>query len=196
MKAKYYVVWEGREVGIFNTWEECKKQIDAFPNASYKSFANKKEAENAFHRNTSNKPIMQTVNIITHSIAVDGAWNTISKEVEYQGVDTSTKKVLFHQGPFRQGTINIVEFLALVHALAYCEKKEINMAIYSDSNVAIGWVKRKKIGTQLVKTNQNAILFDLIDRALYWLHHHNYPNTILKWETKLWGENPADFNRK
>ena len=25
-KQKYYVVWEGNNSGIFNTWDECKLQ--------------------------------------------------------------------------------------------------------------------------------------------------------------------------
>jgi ribonuclease HI len=29
-----------------------------------------------------------------------------------------------------------------------------------------------------------------------WLKENEYPNKILKWETRAWGENPADFGRK
>ena len=29
-----------------------------------------------------------------------------------------------------------------------------------------------------------------------WLNENKYENQILKWETKAWGENPADFGRK
>ncbi|MDD3630472.1 MAG: RNase H1/viroplasmin domain-containing protein, partial [Bacteroidales bacterium] len=35
-KNKFYVVWIGREQGIFDSWEECKKQIDGFAGAKYK----------------------------------------------------------------------------------------------------------------------------------------------------------------
>ena len=37
-KYKYYVVWEGRARGIFDSWEECKEQVDNFKGAKYKSF--------------------------------------------------------------------------------------------------------------------------------------------------------------
>ena len=39
-------------------------------------------------------------------------------------------------------------------------------------------------------------LFELIDRAENWLKTNHYSNKILKWDTPLWGEIPADFGRK
>lgn len=44
-KKKYYAVKEGRRIGIFDTWEECKEQIDRYSNAVYKSFATIEEAK-------------------------------------------------------------------------------------------------------------------------------------------------------
>lgn len=48
MAQKYYVVWQGRETGIFNDWATCKQQIDHFPGARYKSFKTRQEAQAAF----------------------------------------------------------------------------------------------------------------------------------------------------
>jgi ribonuclease HI len=45
---KFYVVWEGRERGIFTDWDRCKAQIDRFAGARYKSFKTRAEAEAAF----------------------------------------------------------------------------------------------------------------------------------------------------
>lgn len=42
--AKFYAVRIGRQTGLFSTWEECKKQIDGFSGASYKSFKTIDEA--------------------------------------------------------------------------------------------------------------------------------------------------------
>lgn len=42
---KYYGVKKGRTPGIYTSWEECKKQVDKYHCAQYKSFASKKEAE-------------------------------------------------------------------------------------------------------------------------------------------------------
>jgi len=49
MAKKFYVVWQGRETGIFTDWNTCKKQVDQFAGAKYKSFKTLYEAEIAFH---------------------------------------------------------------------------------------------------------------------------------------------------
>ena len=131
-----------------------------------------------------------------YSIAVDAASSGNPGRMEYQGVDTQTGKLLFHQGPFAQGTNNVGEFLALVHGLAYLKKEGSDRAIYSDSRSAIGWVRKKKCGTKLAPHSSNKILFELIARAESWLRSNTYSTSILKWETKAWGEIPADFGRK
>ena len=130
------------------------------------------------------------------SIAVDGAGNNMTGTVEYQGVFTETKTLLFHQGPFEGGTNNIVEFLAIVHALAYCKKHGFSYPIYSDSKTAISWVKKKVANTKVEITSKNKEIIALITRAENWLKENTYTNKILKWETKAWGEIPADFGRK
>ena len=71
-----------------------------------------------------------------------------------------------------------------------------NLPIYSDSRIAIGWVKKKRPNTKLEKRADNAILFQLMTRAETWLKNNPITNPILKWETKEWGEIPADFGRK
>jgi ribonuclease HI len=200
-KAKYYVVWEGNKSGIYSSWEECKKQIKNYKGAKYKSFANNEEAKVAFSKNY--KDYFVKSNIITskelpdyNSISVDAASSGNPGIMEYQGVDTKTKKLLFHLGPFNQGTNNIGEFLALVHGLAELKKNNSDKPIYTDSITAISWVKKKKCNTKLEKTKENERLFSLVDRALIWLNTNSYSTNILKWKTKIWGEIPADFGRK
>lgn len=208
-KKRYYVVWVGRKTGVFDEWDECNEQISGFPKAVYKSFKTKELAEQAFKSSSKEfigKDIFETElteeqlakigEPLKESISVDGAWNTSTGLVEYQGVHTGTRKILFKAGPFEDGTNNIVEFLAIVHALAYCKKQNTKHPIYSDSLNAIAWVKDKEARTKHNKSNKNVKLFELIDRAIKWLKENTYENEILKWETKAWGENPADFGRK
>ena len=38
MKKKVYAVRNGRKTGLFMSWDDCKKQVDAYPGARYKSF--------------------------------------------------------------------------------------------------------------------------------------------------------------
>ncbi|MFT7665899.1 MAG: ribonuclease HI, partial [Patiriisocius sp.] len=131
-----------------------------------------------------------------YSIAVDAACSGNPGTMEYRGVDTQTQKQLFHQGPFYQGTNNVGEFLALVHGLAYLKMQKSDRIIYSDSRIAMGWVKKKKCNTKLKKTKKNDPIFELIARAERWLKNNSYSSIMIKWETKAWGEIPADFGRK
>ena len=48
MAKKFYVVWAGRETGIFTDWASCKRSVDKFAGARYKSFTSRAEAESAF----------------------------------------------------------------------------------------------------------------------------------------------------
>ena len=57
------------------------------------------------------------------SISVDAACSGNPGLMEYRGVETQNKNELFHIGPLQQGTNNVGEFLALVHALAMLKKQ-------------------------------------------------------------------------
>ena len=52
---KFYVVWRGRKPGIYTTWDDCRAQTDGFPNARFKSFPTKGQAEQAYSRKPSNQ---------------------------------------------------------------------------------------------------------------------------------------------
>jgi len=212
-KQKFYVVWEGRKPGIYTNWAECKKQVDGVAQAKYKSFDSKAEADAAFKSNywnfvKKNAPAAGTKTpkaanggghraIIRESIAVDAACSGNPGDMEYQGVRTDTGERLFHVGPLAEGTNNVGEFLALVHALALLQQLgRPTMPIYSDSVNAQLWIKAKKCRTKLERTPHNAKIFELIERAEQWLAVNRVTNPILKWETKIWGEIPADFGRK
>ncbi len=210
-KKKYYVVWSGHKTGVFSSWNVCKKHIANYQGAQYKSFVSQTEAEKAFKGNyfdyigkdTTKEKLSATElkkigKPIMNSISVDGACNNKGL-AEYQGVYTDTHTELFKQGPFEGGSNNLMEFLALVHGLAYIKKNNLDLPIYSDSRTAISWVWNKKIKTTIKSTTANKIIFELVDRALDWLQKNPEMithSTILKWETKAWGEIPADFGRK
>lgn len=209
---KYYVVWAGHEPGVYDNWNECLKQTKNFPAAKYKSFKTRDEAHSAFldpytkhiglaKKSTSKPKGQQDLKafgnkIIANSISVDAACSGNPGIMEYRGVDTMSREEIFKQGPYKDGTNNIGEFLALVHILALCKKMGKTTPIYTDSRTAMAWVRNKKVKTTLKKTKHNAILFDLIDRALNWLNTNTFDNKIVKWDTKNWGEIPADFGRK
>lgn len=207
-KKKYYVVWKGRRVGIFNSWNACKEAISGYTGAQYKSFLSYEEAQEAFKNpytayrgkkkksQLSPKEKMMIGEVNFHSIAVDAASSGNPGVMEYRGVDTRTRKVLFHVGPFEQATNNIGEFLAIVHGLAFLHQHKSDRILYTDSRTAISWVRQKKCKTTLKRTSKNDKVFQLIERAIQWLENTHYSTPIVKWETMAWGEIPADFGRK
>jgi len=205
-KQKYYVIWAGHKTGIFDTWAETEQNIKGFQNAQFKSFETKEQAFHASKKNywasinTKSEPSkfkkIISESILKPSISVDAACAGNPGVLEYQGVNTATKEVLFSRGPFSKGTVNIGEFLAIVHGLAYLKKINSTCPIYSDSRTAISWVKKKAIKTNLERTSATEELFKMVDSALDWLHNNPYATKILKWETEDWGENPADYGRK
>lgn len=209
-KQKYYVVWNGKKTGVFDSWEACKEQVDGVENAQYKSFSTRKEAEKAYRKKysdykgkTRKKKELSAAekakygDPILKSLSVDAACSGNPGILEYRGVLTDSKKEVFKQGPFKNGTNNIGEFLALVHGISLLKSKKLhNYPIYSDSKIAISWVQKKQCRTNVVFDEKNRELLELIKRAEQWLHRNSFQNPILKWETKAWGEIPADFGRK
>jgi ribonuclease HI len=208
-KEKFYVVWYGNPAGIFDSWNECQLSIKGVKGAQYKSFYTFAEAKIAFNKEyadykgkTTKKKTLSKAELAKigepnlYSIAVDAASSGNPGLMEYRGVDTQTHKQLFHQGPFQQGTNNVGEFLALVHGLAFLKQKNSTRILYTDSRIAMGWIKKKKCNTKLKVSSNNKNLFELIVRAEAWLKNNTYTTKIVKWETKAWGEIPADFGRK
>lgn len=208
-KKKFFVVWEGKEPGIYRTWEECKRQIHGFEGALYKGFATEAEAreamvspcwnyigKNAQQKKPTAEQIAQVGIPNMESLSVDAACSGNPGLMEYRGVYTKSGEQIFHQGPFKNGTNNIGEFLALVHGLALLKQKNSPLPIYTDSVTAMAWVKAKKARTKLEMNDANAALFELITRAENWLKTNHFSTPIVKWETEVWGEIPADFGRK
>lgn len=203
---KYYVVWKGRKPGIFASWAECEKQVKGFTGAQFKAFGSLAEAETAFRseydaykgkssslgkwKDASVKPILP-------SICVDAACNGSPGKLEYRGVFTESAEQIFHFGPFADGTNNVGEFLAIVHALTWMTKHKSHLPVYSDSENGIAWVYTGKCKTNLKHTVRNAPLFVMIRSAENWLAENELEDdAVLKWDTQLWGEIPADFGRK
>lgn len=207
--AKYYVVLKGVNPGVYDNWAECEVNTKGFKGAVFKSFASKEEAEIAFKTkklnlnnvsNTENKTvnqINQDIKIETNSVCVDGACSGNPGKGEYQCVDTNTKEVIFKSKVFNKVTNNLMEFCALVEALIYLDKNKLDKKIYSDSITAIAWVRDKKAKSSVVETFENKELLHLVREYEEWLLDNNVNmKKILKWDTKILGEIPADFGRK
>lgn len=211
-KKKYYVVWAGWDTGVFDSWEDAQQQINGFKGARFKSFDSQAAAINAY-RGDPSEYIGVIRKIFTHpaapvnydaipeirkdALAVDGACAKNPGPMEYRCVKVATGEEVFHMGPLADGTNNIGEYLALVHALALLDKQGDHLTpIYSDSRTAQAWLRRRGHKSTLAHTPANARIFELLARADTWVQTHEILNPVLKWDTENWGEIPADFGRK
>lgn len=228
---KYYVVWVGREPGVYDNWSDCEEQVLNYPGAKYKGFSSAAEAAQAFRggdeennpgdlgtlligasrargsnigsggkpspaRTGVNNSYLENPEIDKEAWAVDASCQGNPGLMEYRGVELATGRELFRVGPFQDGTNNIGEFLAIVHALAEMNRRNEWHNIYSDSRTAMAWVRNRQVKTQLKQTDRNGKLFELLGRGLVWIRSHSWRVRIMKWETDMWGEIPADFGRK
>ncbi len=217
---KYYVVWQGRQPGVYDNWNDAKEQIEHFPGARYKSYRNCVEATEAFRNGSSSEEealgslLLQAAEMkeekapepVCHwrdipevrqdAIAVDASCLGNPGRMEYRGVDLATGREIFRIGPFDDATNNIGEYLALVHILALMKKRGIERPVYSDSRTALSWLRRRGSRTTLKPTPRNTNLLQLLTRADIWVKNNRWNNLVLKWDTDNWGEIPADFGRK
>ena len=201
-KNKFYVVYD--------SWAQCDAAVRGVAGAKFQGFPTRGEAEQAFSDGAElhwgskakekkpKKPAKLNVGEpITNALCVDAAWNAVTKDMEYRGVWHHNGQLAFHQGPYPNGTNNIGEYLAIIHALAILTKHEIDWPIYTDSRTAISWVRRGKANSASIKKGETGPkINELVERADRWLATNSFSNKILKWETDVWGEIPADFGRK
>lgn len=216
---KYYVVFNGRNPGVYDDWSDAKEQIDNFDGARYKGYPSAAEAAEAFRKSqgktdsgdlgrflaqASSRALprpgqpdyMTNPEVDLDAWAVDASCLGNPGRMEYQGVELMTGRTLFRIGPFDDATNNIGEFLAIVHAMALMTREGKFHNIYSDSVSGMAWARNRKIKTQLKQTPRNGKVFELMARAVTWLNTHRFPAKVLKWQTDRWGEIPADFGRK
>ena len=171
MGQKFYVVWAGRQTGVFTDWTTTKRAVDKFAGARFKSFATRAEAEQAFRGGGDNpektaanpknaihagaRRAMHTAHQFDISIYCDGACepnpgNAGSGIVVYRGGELAQLWFGLYNP---MGTNNTAELNALYHALRMAEA-EIDcgnsVEICSDSAYSIncirswapGWEKR------------------------------------------------------
>jgi ribonuclease HI len=172
MAQKFYVVWSGRETGIFTDWPAAQRAVSGYSGASFKAFTTRAEAERALRdiecrdvpaatpgktrgAAAGERRASDSAHVFDVSIYCDGACdpnpgNAGSGIVVYRaGKLTELWYGLYNP----HGTNNTAELNALYHALRMAET-EIEggntVAVCSDSlysikcirNWAPGWEKR------------------------------------------------------
>lgn len=159
-------------------------------------------------RRGARKAAVNGIVIPTHGIAVDAsciagrgtieANGYFSGKIEWRGVDIATGEMLFESRVYPAGTVNIAETCAIIDALCWLHQNDDHTTpVYSDSEVAIGWVNGQYHKSKMPLNEFTWEAVDTLEDGLKWLRENNPKNPVLKWETKKWGQEiPADFGRK
>lgn len=150
--AKYYAVKQGRNPGIYSSWDECKKQVEKYKGAIYKSFTSLDEAKNFIKE----EKIEFDGGLIAY---VDGSYNVKTKEYGFGCVlieDQKVVKELYGRGNDENyGSMRNVagEILGSVCAMEYALNNGYEgVCIYYDYEGIEKWAnglwKANKAGTQ------------------------------------------------
>jgi ribonuclease HI len=130
-------------------------------------------------------------------LCVDAAWNPKKRAMEYRGVWLHDQTVAFEVGPLKSGSNNLGEFLAIVHGLRYLKSKGIDCPMHSDSRTAMKWLQKRHVRcSAAIQGNLTPKMYVRLTRALQWLNRNEPSIAVVKWDTGLWGEIPADYGRK
>lgn len=205
--TQFYGVWVGRKPGIYTTWPDCQAQTSGYSGAKFMKLNAKtmEEAQAEYDRLAEGHNISKAIKKETSVskaqddvLTVDGASN--GTHCEYQAVWHPSREQAFASKRFENGTNNIAEFLGLVHAIKYLMEHNKPLKVYTDSVTAMAWIRDKKANTTAHLTGKATNeLTQLITEAEQFLQQNAAilnKAEILKWDTKHWGEIPADYGRK
>lgn len=140
---------------------------------------------------------MEVENYPKSGIAVDGYCRGNPGDGGYIGIDLETGDILF-RAKLGVCTNNIAEFIGLCHALGYAKQEnklrgKNYYRIYTDSKTAISWLEKKQVNSSFQAKGE---LKEKIQRCIIWIVQEKSLPSVLKWETHLWGEIPADAGHK
>jgi ribonuclease HI len=164
-KRKFYAVRKGKKVGIYNTWNECKEQVNGFSGAEYKSFTTLDEAKEYVEgikaiefKNLESSVEAYVDGSYEHCIRAFGSGvvilknNVVEKTYSIKGQDESLVSMRNVAGEIEAAKI----------AMAYCISNEIeNLTLYFDYEGIEKWCmgiwKANKEGTIAYKKFYDSI---------------------------------------
>lgn len=168
MTKKYYAVRQGKKTGIFTSWDDCKKSVNGYSGAEYKSFKNKTDAEK--YMNDRKEYTVQKEKNIDEIIVkdknraiayVDGSYKKKTKEFSYGAVIFWNNKEYHFSDKFDDEELSKMrnvsgELKGAEKAIEFAIENNIKeIAIYHDyegiSKWATGDWKANKDGTKAYK---------------------------------------------
>lgn len=133
------------------------------------------------------------------ALCVDAACDARRWIMEYRAVRLDTGEEVFAEGPFERANANFGEFLAIVDALRRVADGTAPPTIYSDSLTARAWVRKRALNSGFLREGKaGPEVSARLEDALAWLKARpaDTKDDIRVWETRRWGEIPADYGRK
>jgi ribonuclease HI len=121
-----YAVAVGRNVGIFTSWDDCKKSVHGFPKASYKKFASREEAERFIARDDF---------VPDYYVYTDGACIHNGYASAVAGIGVYIDEERWVSEKIKGKTNQIAELMAILRALEMIGDDKV--MIVSDSEYAI-----------------------------------------------------------
>jgi ribonuclease HI len=208
---KYYVVWKGKTIGIFNDWILCKESIRGYRGAIYKGFKTLSEAEEAFNCD----PILfigktaeeterlkrEDVRIVIgepadKSICTGGYYDNIKNTLSYWGVDPVTNDVIFENKQIDGGNKYECRLLPIVHALAHLKKSSIDSVVYTRNKQVPYYIKNDWYLKCFNGLDKNSQAYQLLERAKIWLSENEVKDRVLIWDDLHWGKMPGLHYKK
>lgn len=141
--SKYYAVKVGKNTGIYNTWEECKAQVDGYSNAQYKSFKTLAEASDYL-----NEVVKASSD---HLVAyVDGSYNDEKKIYGYGCILLYHDQIIceyYGKGDNKENLLmrNVSgEIMGAIKAISYAiENNYSDIDLYYDYKGIENWATHK-----------------------------------------------------
>ncbi len=160
--AKFYAVKNGYNTGIYNTWEECRKQVNGYGGAQYKSFSRIEDAEEYLGVNRQISLFDSPADEPNTAVAyVDGSYNQDTKAfacgvVIFHNGTERTFSECFHNDDEAQMRNVAGEIRGAMKAMRYCDENNIKeIDIYYDYEGIEKWCtgawKTNKDGTAAYK---------------------------------------------
>ena len=187
MAGKFYAVKKGRTPGIYNSWDDCKKQIDGFSGATYKSFKTAAEAAEfmGWGQSTSSNGSKTADKKVNNEKAqsgmekVDGNNASLDSVAYDDGANISLENVAYVDGSYNVATGEFSYGVVMFHnGQEHRFNKKFNEpGLASMRNVA-GEIKGAEAAMEYAYKNGMSTL------TIY----HDYEG-IAKWPLKEWAAN-------
>jgi ribonuclease HI len=165
LTKKFYVVWAGRETGVFTDWATTHRHVNAFPGARFKSFPSRAEADQAFRSgsppSTGRRPAPASAALparVEPATAATGLQIYCDGACEPNPGRAGSGIAVYRDGKLEQlwyglyspnGTNNTAELNALHHALLMAETAILagqTVQILCDSTYAINCISKWAAG--------------------------------------------------